>query len=151
MSKPYILYGGGTTRAAGVQMVLEELGVAYELHHVDVKNDEHRRAEFLAINPAGYVPALVTPDGEALHEASGIMLWLADLYPEKDLAPLPSDRLRARFMTKYSYCANDILAPMKQFYFPIAIPPTKSTHQPSGTRRARARWNAGPCWISGCK
>ena len=151
MSDSYFLYGGGITRAAGVQMVLEELDLPYELRHVDVKNDEHRRAEFLAINPAGYVPALVTPGGETLHEASGMMLWLADFHPEKELAPLPSDPARARFITKYSYCANDILAPMKQFFFPHRYS-TNSDHAPAIKDKARQssleRWAVLDEWLS---
>ncbi len=48
-----MLYGGGVSRAVGPQMVLEEAGLAYELREVDIAADEHRSAEFLAINPAG--------------------------------------------------------------------------------------------------
>lgn len=150
MSKPYILYGGANTRAAGVQMVLEELELPYEMRNVDVKNDEHRRAEFLAINPAGYVPALVTPDGETLHEASGIMLWLADLHPEYGLAPLPSEPARASFMTMYWYCANDIVAPMKQFFFPHRYS-TNEDHMGDVKDKARQntleRWSILDGWL----
>jgi glutathione S-transferase len=150
MTNPYILYGGGVTRAAGVQMVLEELEVPYELREVDIRNDEHRREEFLAINPAGYLPALVTLDGETLHEASGIMLWLADLYPDRGLAPLPSDPMRARFMSKYAYCSNDIVAPMKQFYFPHRYS-TNENHVPAIKDKARQntleRWAVLDEWL----
>ena len=77
MAGEYVLYGGGVTRSLGVQMVLEELDLPYELRRVDALAGEHRTEEFLALNPAGYLPVLVTPEGEVLHEAAGLMLWLA--------------------------------------------------------------------------
>ena len=65
----YEVYGGRYTRTGLVLMVLEEAQAAYRLHEVDVVRGEHRGAEYRAINPAGYVPALVTPEGTTLHEA----------------------------------------------------------------------------------
>ena len=56
----YILYGSEFTRALLVQWMLEEGGIEYELRKVDIFKDEHRTPEFLAINPAGYVPVLIT-------------------------------------------------------------------------------------------
>lgn len=74
----YVLYGGDFTRATLVQWVLEEGKIEYELRKIDILKGEHRSAEFLAINPAGLVPVLITPDGDALHEAAALMLYLAD-------------------------------------------------------------------------
>ena len=61
----YILYGGDFTRSALVQWVLEEGGLEYELRTIDIFKGEHRASEFLAINPAGLVPVLITPEGQA--------------------------------------------------------------------------------------
>ena len=55
---PYILYGGNVTRSLGPQMVLEEGGLPYRLREVDIGRGEHRRPDFTALNPAGYVPDL---------------------------------------------------------------------------------------------
>ena len=74
----YILYGGSITRSLAPQMVLEEGSLAYTLREIDIDAGEHRGEAFLEINPAGYVPALVTPEGHVLHEAAAIMLYLAD-------------------------------------------------------------------------
>jgi glutathione S-transferase len=113
----YILYGGGFTRALAPQMVLEEAGLAYELRTVDMDGQEHRGADFLRLNPAGYVPALVTPEGDVLHEAAGIMLYLADRHGLEDLAPLATDPRRGIFLSKFFYFTNDIQPSLKRFYY----------------------------------
>jgi len=115
---PYILYGGGVTRSMGVQLVLEELGLPYELKPVDIGADEHRRPEFLAVNPAGFIPALVTPAGEVLHETAAIMLWLAESQEAWELVPAPTDPLRGRFLSWLFYFTNDIQPPTKRFFYP---------------------------------
>ena len=74
----YILYGGPFTRAFIVEMVMAEGDIAYELRVVDIVEQEHRAPEFLAINPAGWVPALITPDGATLYETPAINLHLAE-------------------------------------------------------------------------
>ena len=56
----YILYGGGVTRSLGPQMILEEAGLPYELRSLDEHAGEHRQTSYLAINPAGVMPALKT-------------------------------------------------------------------------------------------
>lgn len=58
----YIVYGGKFTRTVCVQMVLEEGELSYELRELDILHDEHRSPEFLSINPAGYIPAMITPE-----------------------------------------------------------------------------------------
>ena len=67
----YVLYGCDFTRAALVQWVLDEGGLEYELRKIDISKGEHRAVEFLAINPAGFVPVLVTPDGDTGTAALG--------------------------------------------------------------------------------
>jgi glutathione S-transferase len=114
----YILYGGDFTRSALVQWVLEEGGLAYELRKIDILKGEHRSAEFLALNPAGVVPVLVTPEGEALHEVAALMVYLADRHQLAKLAPGLSDPDRGRFLSAVFYIANDIQAEIKRFHFP---------------------------------
>lgn len=114
----YILYGGRLTRTVGPQMVLHEGDLAYELREIDIMRDEHRRPEFLAINPAGYVPALVTPEGQVLHEAAAIMLYLADRHRLDDLAPASDAPERGLFYSKLFFLTNDVQPAMKRYYFP---------------------------------
>lgn len=123
MTGAYQLYGGGISRSVAVQVVLEELALPYELLEVDLRRDRHRSPEFLRVNPAGFVPALVTPDGLALHENAAIMLWLADVHPEAGLAPDPGDRRRGLFLSKLFYHSNDIQPAVKRYFYPHRYSP----------------------------
>ncbi|MEM7222057.1 MAG: glutathione S-transferase family protein [Pseudomonadota bacterium] len=113
----YVLYGGGVTRSVGAQMVLEEAGLDYELRPVDPIKGEHRTPEFLALNPAGLVPALETPEGPVLHEVAGIMVYLADRHRVTDLAPAPDDPLRGTFLSRIFYVVSDIEPHAKRFFY----------------------------------
>ena len=114
----YILYGGDFTRATLVQWVLEEGKIEYELRKIDIVKGEHRTAEFLAINPAGLVPVLITPDGEALSEVAALMLYLTNRHRLTELAPPSTDPDWALFLSTVFYIAADIQSEMKRFHFP---------------------------------
>jgi glutathione S-transferase len=80
------LYGFGPTRSLRALWGLKELGLEFEFVPVNLQAGEHRRPEFLALNPAGKVPVLV--DGDlVLTESAAIVLYLAEKYPDKGLMP----------------------------------------------------------------
>lgn len=80
------LYEFAPTRSIRVRWMLQELGVDCEAVTVNLAAGEHRRPEFLKINPAGKVPVLV--DGDfVLTESVAIVLYLAEKYPHKGLVP----------------------------------------------------------------
>lgn len=114
----YVLYGGDFTRSTLVQWLLDEGGIAYEFRKIDIAKGEHRGAEFLAINPAGLVPVLVTPEGDVLHEVAALMLYLADRHQLTELAPPVTDPDRGRFLSAFFHVASDIQPEMKRFHFP---------------------------------
>lgn len=114
----YVLYGGDFTRATLLRWMLEEGHIDYEFRKIDILKGEHRSAEFLAINPAGLVPVLVTPEGEALHEVAALMLYLADRHGLTELAPALTDPDRGAFLSAVLHIASDIQPEMKRFHFP---------------------------------
>jgi glutathione S-transferase len=94
------------SRSTGVLILLKELDADYNLHVLNVKKNEQRAAEYLAINPMGKVPAIKHGD-ELITEQVAIFLYLADLYPEANLAPKVGDPLRGsylRWMVYYGTC-----------------------------------------------
>jgi glutathione S-transferase len=94
------------SRSTGALILLKELNAQYELHVLNVKINEQRGAEYLAINPMGKVPAITHGD-ELITEQVAIFLYLADLYPEANLAPKIGDPLRGsylRWMVYYGTC-----------------------------------------------
>ncbi len=113
----YIFYGGGVTRALGPQMVLEEGGLPYELRMVDIVKGEHRSESFRQLNPAGYVPAPITPEGDVLHEAAAIMLYLAGRHGLTNLAPPVDDPQRGVFLSRLFYFTNGVQPSLKRTYY----------------------------------
>lgn len=114
----YILYGGDFTRSVLVQWVLEEGGIEHEFRKIDILKGEHKTPEFLAINPAGLVPVLITPEGQALFETAALMVYLADQHGLTELAPAPADPARGLFLSTIFYLASDIQSEMKRFHYP---------------------------------
>ncbi|WP_175954299.1 glutathione S-transferase family protein [Burkholderia sp. BCC0405] len=85
------LYGFAGTRSQRALWGLKELDADFEFISVNLLQGEHKRPEFLRLNPAGKVPVLV--DGDlVIPESAAIVLYLADKYPEKAL--LPADPAR---------------------------------------------------------
>ncbi|CAM3361071.1 glutathione S-transferase family protein [Polaromonas hydrogenivorans] len=88
--KFYMTPGSCTT---GIHILLEELELPFEVTIVNMPAGDHRRPEYLALNPKGTIPTLVLDDGQALTEFQAIAYWLARRYPRKRL--LPDDPLQA--------------------------------------------------------
>jgi len=81
-----------------VQAVLEEVGAIYQMRHVDMANGEHKREEYLRINPVARVPALTLPDGKTIGETSAIVTVLGEHFPNSKLYPEPNSANRADFL-----------------------------------------------------
>jgi glutathione S-transferase len=80
------LYGFGPTRSLRALWGLKELDADFEFVPVDLLAGEHKRPDFLRINPAGKIPVLV--DGDLIvPESAAIVLYLAEKYREKGLLP----------------------------------------------------------------
>ena len=103
------LYHHPFTRAANVVWMLEEVGVKYELCHVDVKSGEHKSAAMLALNPMGKLP--IVTDGDAVvTESAAIGLYLADRYALGRLAP-PLDHPDRGTYLRWSFFAPSVIEP----------------------------------------
>ncbi|MGE4336644.1 MAG: glutathione S-transferase N-terminal domain-containing protein [Pigmentiphaga sp.] len=76
-------------------LVLAESGLDYEAISVNIRANEHRQPEYLALNPSGTVPALGVDDA-ILTESQAILTYIADLVPERQLLPRPGTLARAR-------------------------------------------------------
>lgn len=93
------LYTWGTPNGRKVSIMLEETGLPYRVHTVDITKDEQFAPDFLAISPNNKIPAIVDQDGPegqplSLFESGAILFYLA----EKTGQLLPSDP-RGRYVT----------------------------------------------------
>ena len=86
------LYSLPTPNGVKVSIMLEEIGLPYEPHRIDIGANETWTPEFLSLNPNGKIPAIVDPDGPGgkplgLFESGAILVYLA----EKTGKLMPSD------------------------------------------------------------
>lgn len=77
------LFSLPTPNGVKVGIMLEETGLAYEPHRIDISANESHDPAFLALNPNGKIPAIYDPDGPggrplALFESGAILIYLAD-------------------------------------------------------------------------
>jgi glutathione S-transferase len=91
------LFHAPNSRAGAVRILLEELGIPYALHVLDLKRKQQRDPAYLAVNPMGKVPAILH-HGALVTEQPAIFIYLADLVPQAGLAPGPHDPLRGPYL-----------------------------------------------------
>ncbi len=104
-----VLYHHPFSRASTVIWMLEEVGVDYELRHVDIMAGGQKSPEILALNPMGKLPTLT--DGElVVTEAAAIGLYLADRYAYGTLAPRVDDPKRGTYL-RWSFFAPSVIEP----------------------------------------
>jgi GST-like protein len=89
------LYSLPTPNGVKISIMLEEIGLPYEVHLVNFNKDDQKTPEFLSLNPNGKIPAIIDPDGPGgkplgLFESGAILQYLAD----KTGKLLPADAAR---------------------------------------------------------
>ncbi len=102
MLKLYNFFRSGTSHRLRIALNLK--GLDYQYLPVDLRSEQHRAADFLALNPQGLVPALVT-EGQTLIQSPAIIEWLEERHPEPPLLPqAPDERARVRALAALVGC-----------------------------------------------
>lgn len=101
------LYYNPQSRATVAKWMLDECGADYEIVPIDLQQREQKSPEFLQINPSGKLPALVDGDSK-LFENVAICLYLADKFPEADLAPRLDTPERGRYLSLMVYSTSQL-------------------------------------------
>lgn len=101
------LYYNPHSRASIAKWILDECGANYALVPIDFEKGDHKQSEFLALNPSGKIPVLT--DGEnRVFETVAIGLYLAEKFPEAQLAPAPGSAERGRFLSLMVYATSQL-------------------------------------------
>jgi glutathione S-transferase len=101
--------GTGTSRASGATLwtstftsgtlahqVAAVSGLPFDLRFISLRSGDHKKPDYLAINPKGEVPALQLADGTVVTELPAIIQWFAEAAPESGLLPKePGKRIKA--------------------------------------------------------
>ena len=117
-------------------IVLEEIGRPYDTETVDLaKKLTASGADFWAINPKGYVPALLLDDGDLLTEGPAILQYLADLAPELNLAPANGSKARYQLQSWLTFIGTEVHKNFSPFFNPAATPEMKELARANLQRR----------------
>jgi len=107
------LYSLPTPNGVKISIALEEIGLPYEAHAIDIGRNETATPEFLSLNPNGKIPAIIDPDGPGgvplgLFESGAILLYLA----EKTGRLLPADAARRYTTIQWVFFQMASVGPM---------------------------------------
>jgi len=89
MGDEVVFYSSPMSRGRIVHWMLEEVGAPYRFEVVNLETKDHKKPEYLAVNPMGKVPSIVHR-GTVVTECAAICAYLADAFPAARLAP-PTD------------------------------------------------------------
>jgi glutathione S-transferase len=130
------------------RIVLHEAGLPFDSENVDLATKQtDSGADFRAVNPNGYVPALVLDSGEVLTEGPAIVQYLADQAPDKRLAPPAGSIARYQLMSLLNFISTELHKSFSPLFRPDTPEQTRQTAHDNLARRFEAvaqRLKAGP-------
>lgn len=138
----YRLFYALGSAAMGIRVILEEIGVPYELIQSTIAMDEPRPPEQLAINPNGWVPVLIWGDN-GMYECAAITVFLCDRHPDANLAPGFDEPERGLYLQTLVYFSNSVQNAFQLNYYPDRFADTsvdETSAQRRGIRRLRETW-----------
>ncbi len=124
------LYAAGTSNGMRARIALEECGLAYQLHPIDIQKGEQKSPGFLAMNPMGQIPVLVDSEGPGgkpltLSQSTAILVYCA----EKSGRFLPRDPAARAATLQALMSASTDITPMLGALF--AVIRSKHPHGPT--------------------
>ena len=124
------LYAAGTSNGVRGRMALEECGLAYKLHFIDLTKGEQKTPQYLALNPMGQIPVIVDPEGPGgkpvtISQSTAILMYAA----EKSGKLLPKDPAKRPAMLSALMSASTDITP--NFGALTAVKNAKEQHAPT--------------------
>ena len=122
------LYTAQSSNGQRAAIVLEECGLPYRVHKLDLMKGEQRTAEFLKINPAGAIPVIVDPEGPGgapitLAQSGAIAIYAA----EKTGKVLPKDPVRRALALQWlMFGVTDVMGASMTVFFETVLLPEKT-------------------------
>ncbi|MBK8251113.1 MAG: glutathione S-transferase family protein [Polyangiaceae bacterium] len=132
------LYYAPRTKSGRARWMLEELGVAHELKLIDFDKGENEKVEYRRIHPLGEVPALVDDDVIVI-DATAICMYLADRFPDRQMAPAAGSPDRGRYYQLLALAGN-VVEPIVQTVFDTTVVSPDPQKSPPILAAAMKRW-----------
>lgn len=116
----YTLYYAPGAASLVVHWLLLELGVPFDAVKVDLGAREHKRPEYLALNPMGVIPTLLIGDRPVV-ETGAIVSLLAARHPEAGLAPGVDDERYPPFLQAMFRISNGLQPPFRNWFYAAEV------------------------------
>ena len=113
----HTLYFAPGAASLVVHWMLIEADAPHQLVKLDLAAGEHKRPEYLALNPNGVVPTLVT-DGVPAFESAALALGIAEAHPAAGLAPPPSSPQRFAYYQWMLHLAHAVQPAFRTWFYP---------------------------------
>ena len=132
------LYYAPQTRAARPRWLLEEIGAPYELVTLDMSKGEHKKPDYMKLHPHGAVPTFV--DGDlTLFESAAICAYLADKFPDEQLAPPVGTPARGLYYQWMHYAMATLEPPIVEIFLHTVLLP-EADRKPAVVEDAKKRF-----------
>tara|TARA_B110000116_G_C16520334_1_gene439693 strand:+ start:61 stop:699 length:639 start_codon:yes stop_codon:yes gene_type:complete len=138
----YKLFYASGSAAEGVRVIIEELGVPYELIKSTIDRSKQRPPEQLKINPNGWVPVLMYED-TGIYECAAITIFLCDRHSDAHLAPKFNDPTRGLYLQTLVYLSTSVQTAFQTYYYPDRFVDTSANEASTkkrGINRLRETW-----------
>ena len=122
-----ILYYAPTACSIAPHIALEEIGANFEARRIDLTSGQQTSPEYLAVNPAGRVPAMII-DSEVVTEVPALLTYIASRKPEAGLVPPPGTLAFARCFEWLGFLSSSLHVAYAQFRRPVRFLPGDSPH-----------------------
>jgi glutathione S-transferase len=132
MADDLVLYTNPRSRGRMARWMLEEVGQPYRAEILEYAQSM-KAPDYLAINPMGKVPALRHGD-TVVTEAAAICAYLADVFPESNLAPPPASRLRGPYYRWLFFAAGPVEAANTNTALKLVVPAERTMMVGYGTQ-----------------
>lgn len=113
----YVLYYSPGAASFAVHWLLIELGVPFEARRLDLDAQEHKRPEYLKLNPNGLVPTLLI-DGKPVYESGALVALLAERHPEAKLSPAVGTAERTTYLQWMFHLSNTLQSAFRTWFYP---------------------------------
>lgn len=132
------LYYAPQTRATRPRWMLEEIGAPYELVRLQLSKGEHKQPEHLRVHPHGAVPAFAD-EHVTMFESAAICAYLADKFPDKQLAPAPGSAQRGPYYQWLFYSMATMEPPVLKVFLNTRMLPEEKRSS-AIAEEGRAQW-----------
>ena len=113
----YTLYYAPGAASLAVHWLLIEIGEPHEIKRIDMDAGEHRKPEYLKLNPNGLIPTLLV-DGTPLYESGALLMVLAERHPQAGFAPPEASPARGAYLTWMFHLSNTVQTAFRDWFYP---------------------------------